>query len=208
MLLSKNLGQSKKPSRKMGCCNFWHDTPRETQTNIVISNRHIKYNPFEKITSFCRCGIDGIFGQTHFVPERLLPRSLPLFEPFYNGLECMEAKTVAKPTPKTVTEGKKSRLFSKELRQMMYGFGDVRDPLPESVELMEDMVMDFINDIVTKAMQINKQRSRLTTEDIVFLIRKDKKKYTRAMELLQINEEVKMAKRAIEDFDESKESID
>jgi len=147
MLLSKNLGQSKKPSRKMGCCN-----------------------------SFCRCGIDGIFGQTHFVPERLLPRSLPLFEPFYNGLECMEAKTVAKPTPKTVTEGKKSRLFSKELRQMMYGFGDVRDPLPESVELMEDMVMDFINDIVTKAMQINKQRSRLTTEDIVFLIRKDKKK--------------------------------
>jgi transcription initiation factor TFIID subunit 13 len=84
----------------------------------------------------------------------------------------------------------------------------VSDPLPESVDLMEDLVIDYIREIITKAMQNNPQRNRLTTEDVVFLIRKDKKKYARAIELLQLNEEVKMAKKAIEDLDEIKEPTD
>lgn len=42
---------------------------------------------------------------------------------------------------------------------------------------------------------------RITVEDIIFLIRKDAKKYSRVKELLIMNEELKKARKA---FDESK----
>lgn len=41
------------------------------------------------------------------------------------------------------TAGRK-RLFSKELRCMMYGFGDDQDPYTESVDLLEDLVIEYI----------------------------------------------------------------
>lgn len=31
---------------------------------------------------------------------------------------------------------------------MMYGFGDVRNPLPESVDIMEELVFDYIHYMV------------------------------------------------------------
>lgn len=34
------------------------------------------------------------------------------------------------------------------VRPMMYGFGDSKDPDPETVELMEEIVMDYIIDTV------------------------------------------------------------
>jgi hypothetical protein len=34
---------------------------------------------------------------------------------------------------------------------MMYGFGDVRTPLPESVELLEDIVCDFLTKMVRRS---------------------------------------------------------
>lgn len=38
----------------------------------------------------------------------------------------------------------RKRLFSKELRCMMYGFGDDQNPYTESVDLLEDLVVEFI----------------------------------------------------------------
>lgn len=37
-------------------------------------------------------------------------------------------------------QGKRKRLFSKELRCMMYGFGDDQNPYTESVDILEDLV--------------------------------------------------------------------
>ncbi|CAN8018235.1 unnamed protein product [Ixodes persulcatus] len=39
---------------------------------------------------------------------------------------------------------RRKRLFSKELRCMMYGFGDDQNPYTESVDLLEDLVIEFI----------------------------------------------------------------
>ena len=47
-------------------------------------------------------------------------------------------------------------------------------------------------------MEIGSTRGKLITEDFVFLIRKDKKKYARVKELLMMHEELKRAKRAFE----------
>ncbi|CAF1140633.1 unnamed protein product [Rotaria sordida] len=63
----------------------------------------------------------------------------------------------------------RKRLFSKELRNMMYGFGDDPQPYAESVELLEDLVIQYITDMTLKATEIgsNKQ-GRIVVNDILF----------------------------------------
>lgn len=95
---------------------------------------------------------------------------------------------------------KKKRLFFKEIRCMMYGFGDDPNPYTESAELIEELVIEFITDLTHKALQIGRP-GRVQVEDIVYLIQKDNRKYGRVKELLTMNEELKKARRA---FDEAK----
>ncbi len=57
----------------------------------------------------------------------------------------------------------------------MYGFGDVARPLPESVDLMNDIVHEYIQTMTSKAMKIAAKRGKLQIEDFFFVIRKDKK---------------------------------
>lgn len=94
----------------------------------------------------------------------------------------------------------RKRLFSKELRCMMYGFGDDRNPFTESVDLLEDLVIEFITEITHKASEVGKS-GKVQTEDIIFLVRKDQRKYARVRDLLVMNEELKKARKA---FDEVK----
>ncbi|XP_023021374.1 TATA-box binding protein associated factor 13 [Leptinotarsa decemlineata] len=94
----------------------------------------------------------------------------------------------------------RKRLFSKELRCMMYGFGDDQNPYTESVDIIEDLVIEFITEMTHKAMEIGRT-GRVQVEDIVFLVRKDPRKYARVKDLLTMNEELKRARKA---FDEIK----
>ncbi|KAL1773571.1 transcription initiation factor TFIID subunit 13, partial [Sigmodon hispidus] len=41
-------------------------------------------------------------------------------------------------------QGRRKRLFSKELRYMMYGFGDDPNPYTGSMNILEDLVIKFI----------------------------------------------------------------
>ena len=83
---------------------------------------------------------------------------------------------------------------------MMYGFGDDQNPYTESVDLLEDLVIQYITEITYKAMEVGKT-GRVTVEDVVYLMRKDPRKFTRVKELLLMNEELKKARKA---FDEVK----
>lgn len=64
--------------------------------------------------------------------------------------------------------GGRKRLFSKELRCMMYGFGDDQNPYTESVDLLEDLVIEFITEMTHRAMEIGRT-GRVQVEDIIFL---------------------------------------
>ncbi|OXU27084.1 transcription initiation factor TFIID subunit 13 isoform X1 [Nasonia vitripennis] len=103
------------------------------------------------------------------------------------------------PIGGSLTSGRK-RLFSKELRCMMYGFGDDQNPYTESVDLLEDLVIEYITEMTHRAMEIGRT-GRVQVEDIVFLVRKDARKYARVKDLLTMNEELKKARKA---FDEVK----
>ncbi|KAJ7571697.1 hypothetical protein O6H91_01G173500 [Diphasiastrum complanatum] len=67
---------------------------------------------------------------------------------------------------------RKRGIFSKDLRLMMYGFGDDPDPIPETVMLMEDILIDYITDMIHKSQDVASRRGKLSTEDIMFLVRK------------------------------------
>lgn len=98
---------------------------------------------------------------------------------------------------------RKRGLFNKDLRLMMYGFGDDPDPMPETVHLMEDILIEYITDLVHKSQNVASRRGKLTTEDVMFLVRKDSRKFARVKELLAMNEELKRARKAF-DLDEEK----
>ncbi|PVD28192.1 hypothetical protein C0Q70_10778 [Pomacea canaliculata] len=95
---------------------------------------------------------------------------------------------------------KRKKIFSKELRCMMYGFGDDQNPYTESVDLLEDLVIEYITEMTKKAMDVGRP-GRISVEDIIFVIRKDPKKYSRVKELLLMSEELRKARKA---FDEIK----
>lgn len=64
--------------------------------------------------------------------------------------------------------------------------------------MLEDLLIEFITETTHKSMDIGRT-GRIQVEDIIFLVRKDPKKYSRVKELLTMNEELKKARKA---FDE------
>ncbi|KAL4448273.1 hypothetical protein ABPG75_005492 [Micractinium tetrahymenae] len=101
--------------------------------------------------------------------------------------------------------------LTRDLAVMMYGFGDDIQPLPETLDLVEDIVLDYATTLLHKAMDSAALRGKLrrpgapgagaavAAEDILFLVRKDPKKYARAKELLIMDEEIKKAKQLVDD---------
>ncbi|KAG3293969.1 transcription initiation factor TFIID subunit 13 [Ictidomys tridecemlineatus] len=96
-------------------------------------------------------------------------------------------------------QGKRKRLFSKELQRMMYGFGDDQNPYTESVDILEDLVIEFIPEMTHKSMSVGRQGG-VQVKDTVFLIRKEPRNFARVKDLPTMNEELKRARKA---FDEA-----
>lgn len=79
----------------------------------------------------------------------------------------------------------------------------LEQPLPETVALVEDIVVEYVTDMAHKAQEIGSKRGKLSVEDFLFLIRKDPPKLNRCTELLSMQEELKQARKAFE-VDEEK----
>merc|ERR1711997_826830 len=97
-------------------------------------------------------------------------------------------------------QGARRRLFMKELRCTLFGYGDDANSYTETVEFLDDLVLEFITDTTRKAMEIGRS-GRVQVEDIIFLVRTKSKMYARVRDLLTMNEELKKARKA---FDEIK----
>ncbi|KAL9263727.1 Transcription initiation factor TFIID subunit 13-like protein [Drosera capensis] len=117
-----------------------------------------------------------------------------------SGKQKVGESSSSKPSE---TFKRKRGMFQKDLQHMMYGYGDDPNPLPETVALVEDIVVEYVTDMVHKAQDIASKRGRLLTEDFLYLIRKDMPKLNRCQELLAMNEELKQARKAFE-VDEEK----
>ncbi|MBA0570052.1 hypothetical protein Golob_003740 [Gossypium lobatum] len=121
---------------------------------------------------------------------------------------------VGSSQPSETSFKRKRGVFQKDLQHMMYGFGDDPNvsilqnsltsfPLPETVALVEDIVVEYVTDMAHKAQDIGSKRGKLSVEDFLYLIRKDLPKLNRCTELLSMQEELKQARKAFE-VDEEK----
>ncbi|ORX52030.1 TFIID-18kDa-domain-containing protein [Hesseltinella vesiculosa] len=81
----------------------------------------------------------------------------------------------------------------------MYGFGDVANPADDSIALMDDLVIDYISEMVSDVSSASEAKGRIRVEDFKFVLRKDPKKLARVEELLYMNEDIRRAKQL---FDE------
>mmetsp|Transcript_998 Transcript_998/g.3052 ORF Transcript_998/g.3052 Transcript_998/m.3052 type:complete len:152 (-) Transcript_998:320-775(-) len=102
---------------------------------------------------------------------------------------------------------KRRGLFAKDLKVIMYGYGDAEQPLPATVDLVEDIVVDYVTVMMHKAMDASMKRGKLDTEDLVQLVRKDPQKFGRVKELLVADSEIKAAKKSFEEDEEIEKGV-
>lgn len=98
--------------------------------------------------------------------------------------------------------GRSKGTLGKEIKIMLYAFGDVQNPRQDTADLLEEIVIQYIADLTSQAHSACKKRGKLRTEDLMFCVRKDKKKLSRMQELLYMNEELKKARKAFEAADQ------
>jgi transcription initiation factor TFIID subunit 13 len=103
-------------------------------------------------------------------------------------------------TPKKMKEKKKIS-FLKEIRLMMYGYGDVSTPRQDTAEVLQDYVIDYIKVLLTNTQNMAKIKGKTKTEDLLYCLKRDRRKYTRVKDLLMTNEELKNARKAF-DYEE------
>ncbi|OBZ70068.1 SAGA complex subunit spt3 [Grifola frondosa] len=86
--------------------------------------------------------------------------------------------------------------YSQEISQMMFVFGEVQDPNPETVNLVEDIIRSQIIELIIQARMLATRRGAryLSAEDLIFLIRHDRAKVNRLRTYLSWKEVRKHAK--------------
>lgn len=92
---------------------------------------------------------------------------------------------------------KKTSLFSKDVSSLLYAYGDVAQPLPETVQCLDELVSGYLVDVCSNAFRVaqGSRRSKLKLEDFKFAIRHDPVKLGRAEELIATNKLITEAKR-------------
>ncbi len=79
----------------------------------------------------------------------------------------------------------------------MYGFGDTENPDNESVELLEQYLIEYIQNIALLAFKRSKRRgfNEIKLKDLLYIIKNDKKKFYRVPALLSFYEILKKTKK-------------
>ncbi|KAG7670819.1 hypothetical protein Ndes2526B_g01427 [Nannochloris sp. 'desiccata'] len=98
--------------------------------------------------------------------------------------------------------------FVKDLSTMMYAFGDHDTPLPETVDLVEEIVIEYASGVFRKSLNLASLRGKskpplkgvgaVTAEDIMAIVKKDPKKFERVKELFELQKELKEARATFE----------
>ena len=87
--------------------------------------------------------------------------------------------------------------FTPELKGLMYGFGDKENPDIESTELLQEYVIEYIQNIALAAYRRNKRKgsNEISLRDLLYVLRKDKKRYYRIPSLISFYEIAKKTKK-------------
>lgn len=92
----------------------------------------------------------------------------------------------------------KKLVFLKEVRLLMFGFGDVSAPRLDSAETLHHYLTEYLSILLANVHGMAKIKGKTKTEDLLYFLKRDRKKYTRVKSLLIMNEEVKQARKVFE----------
>ena len=93
--------------------------------------------------------------------------------------------------------------LSKDLQQMMYGFGDSQEVDAESVEMVERLVRQYIDELLGEASAIASiRRCPLDSGCLLYAVRHDRLKFERARRLLEMKEVIRDARKKTEEVDD------
>ncbi|KAI0034084.1 transcription initiation factor IID, 18kD subunit-domain-containing protein [Vararia minispora EC-137] len=108
------------------------------------------------------------------------------------------APTAKAPVLGFDSEKKKDYKYQQEIAQMMFVFGEIQDPLPETVNLVEDIVHSQLIELIIQARTLANRRGAryLSAEDLIFLIRHDRAKVNRLRTYLSWKDVRKHAKES------------
>lgn len=84
---------------------------------------------------------------------------------------------------------------------MLYAFGDDKDPLPETVRVLDEMVTDYIIEIchtATKAAEVS-GRQKLKVDDFKFAIRNDEIALGKVRDLFKMEKLLKESRKQFDD---------
>jgi hypothetical protein len=117
--------------------------------------------------------------------------------------KLISSRFVMSTIPGTVLEvdgppPKKARgPLSNDIADMLFGFGDSWPPNTQTVNLVEALVTEYIQDLGARALQVADLRpdGKLDKECFLYIVRKDRSKFQRANRLLLSNQQIKAAQK-------------
>ena len=76
-----------------------------------------------------------------------------------------------------------------EMKKIMVGFGDDLNPNEKTIELLEEYMIDFLQNLITMAFKRSQRRdpnsNQLLKDDLLYFIQKDIKKYLRVGHIIK-----------------------
>ncbi|RDA93802.1 hypothetical protein CP533_6381 [Ophiocordyceps camponoti-saundersi (nom. inval.)] len=88
-----------------------------------------------------------------------------------------------------------------ELAQLLYAHGDVKNPLPETVRLLDEILTDFMQAIAFEATRVANYsgRQKIKYEDFEFAFRKNPYFLGKVQEVFEKQREIKKAREILRD---------
>ena len=94
--------------------------------------------------------------------------------------------------------------FREDLKKLMYGYGDDRNPNEATVDLLEVYIEEFVVNLVAQAMRRSHRHppthgsNNLRLADVLNVIKHDEKKFLRMPYILSTQQEINQTKQSLE----------
>lgn len=100
----------------------------------------------------------------------------------------------------------KQRLFTNDLKSLLFAYGDSQTPNIETIHMLEDAVTSYLVDVIMEANKVRRlqHRNKFQETDLRFALRKDPVKLGRVHDLSTLTKEISKANKM---FDVNERSL-
>ncbi|KAI0845776.1 TFIID-18kDa-domain-containing protein [Daldinia vernicosa] len=99
----------------------------------------------------------------------------------------------------------KETFNAKEIRALLYAFGDVQDPLPDTVRVLDEIVTEFLEGVCFEASRHAQVagRQKLKFDDFEFALRRNPQYLGRVKSMIEKRQKIKEMRRTFDQEDDA-----